>query len=82
MNDIKKEDIRQAMDIAESLDKQLTNLIGLLEFVYLGMESLYHGNESYELSSISIIRSYLAVLRQNDTQKLLRVLRELENLIK
>lgn len=70
--------LRQLKDIAENLDRETTNLIGVLEFIHLGMESLYRTDSSYELSAVNVIQRYLKVIRDKDIAKLNEILENME----
>lgn len=76
MNNIRQ--LRQVKDIVENLDSEIVNLIGVLEFIYLGMESLYRTDSSYELSAVSVIQQYLKVIRNKDIAKLNEILESME----
>lgn len=75
-NDMKQ--IRLLKDAVEDMDKEITNLAGVLKFIYLGMESLYHVNSSYELSAIGVIQRYLKEIQDKDIAKLNEILESME----
>lgn len=70
--------IRLLKDAVEDMDKEITNLVGVLEFIHLGMESLYRVNSNYELSAIGVIQKYLKVIRDKDIAKLNEILESME----
>lgn len=65
-------------DMVDVVERKLHNIVGLLELVYLGIESLNHEDDSYELSSLNIMQEYLSNVNKTDVSKLHVMLSELK----
>lgn len=59
-------ELRRLEDAAESIERKLHNTAGLLELVRSGMERLNKQDDTYEISSVTILKEYLLAI--NDTE--------------
>lgn len=59
-------ELRRLEDVVESIERKLHNTAGLLELVRSGMERLNKQDDTYEISSVTILKEYLLAI--NDTE--------------
>lgn len=65
-------------DMVDVVERKLYNIAGLLELVCMGIESLDHENDSYELSSLNVVRDYVSDMNKTDISGIHVMLSELK----
>lgn len=59
-------ELRRLEDVVESIERKLHNTAGLLELVRSGMERLNKQDDTYEISSVTILKEYLLAINDTD----------------
>lgn len=65
-------------DMVDVVERKLYNIAGLLELVCMGIESLDHENDSYEMSSLNVVRDYVSDMNKTDISGIHVMLSELK----
>lgn len=59
-------ELRKLDDLVDTVEAKIHNLAGLLELMDLGIRTINKTEDSYELSSMNIIRDYLKAIEKTD----------------
>ena len=65
-------------DMVDAMEKKLHDIVGLFELICLGMEAISREDDSYELSSLNILREYLYNMKKTDVSRIRVILEELK----
>ena len=58
--------LRRLEDVVDNIQTKLHNTAGLLELIRLGMERLYKEEDTYEISSVIVLKEYLLTINNTD----------------
>ena len=75
--DICKE-LRRLEDVVDNIETKLHNTAGLLELIRLGMEKLYKEDDTYEISSVIVLKEYLLTINNTEIAKIQTMLTEMK----
>ena len=75
--DIRKE-LRRLEDVVDNIQTKLHNTAGLLELIRLGMERLYKEEDTYEISSVIVLKEYLLTINNTEIAKIQTRLTEMK----
>ena len=75
--DIRKE-LRRLEDVVDNIQTKLHNTAGLLELIRLGMERLYKEEDTYEISSVIVLKEYLLTINNTEIAKIQTMLTEMK----
>lgn len=75
--DICKE-LRRLEDVVDNIQTKLHNTAGLLELIRLGMERLYKEEDTYEISSVIVLKEYLLAINDKEIAKIQTMLTEMK----
>ncbi len=75
--DICKE-LRRLEDVVDNIETKLHNTAGLLELIRLGMERLYKEEDTYEISSVIVLKEYLLAINDKEIAKIQTMLTEMK----
>lgn len=75
--DICKE-LRRLEDVVDNIETKLHNTAGLLELIRLGMERLYKEEDTYEISSVIVLKEYLLTINNTEIAKIQTMLTEMK----
>ena len=75
--DICKE-LRRLEDVVDNIQTKLHNTAGLLELIRLGMERLYKEEDTYEISSVIVLKEYLLTINNTEIAKIQTMLTEMK----
>lgn len=73
----RNDDIVRINDMIDALESKISNIVGLLELVNTGAENINGTNDTYELSSINVLKDYLLLINKTDISKVHDMLRQL-----
>ena len=73
----KKNEIILIDDMINDLESKIYNMIGLLELAGMGIGHIDSTNNSYELSSMNVLKDYLSLINKTDIPKLHEMLKQL-----
>ena len=57
-----RKELRRLEDVVDNIQTKLHNTAGLLELIRLGMERLYKEEDTYEISSVIVLKEYLLTI--------------------
>lgn len=63
-------ELRRLEDVVESIERKLHNTAGLLELIRSGMERLNKQDDTYEISSVDILKEYLLAINNTEIAKI------------
>ena len=58
--------------MVDNIQTKLHNTAGLLELIRLGMERLYKEEDTYEISSVIVLKEYLLTINNTEIAKIQR----------
>ena len=63
-----RKELRRLEDVVDNIQTKLHNTAGLLELIRLGMERLYKEEDTYEISSVIVLKEYpiLALIKTSE----------------
>ena len=53
-----RKELRRLEDVVDNIQTKLHNTAGLLELIRLGMERLYKEEDTYEISSVIVLKEF------------------------
>jgi hypothetical protein len=71
-------ELRRLEDVIDTVEGKLHNTAGLLELISLGMERLNREEDSYETSSMRILKEYLSEVNGTEITKIRTILAEIK----
>ena len=75
--DIRKE-LRRLEDVVDNIQTKLHNTAGLLELIRSGMERLNKQDDTYEISSVIVLKEYLLAINDTEIAKIRIMLTEMK----
>ena len=73
-----RKELRRLEDVVDSIERKLYHTAGLLELISLGMERLNREEDSYETSSMRILKEYLSEVNGTEITKIRTILAEIK----
>ena len=73
-----RKELRRLEDVVDNIQTQLHNTAGLLELIRLGMERLYKEEDTYEISSVIVLKEYLLTINNTEIAKIQTMLTEMK----
>ena len=73
-----RKELRRLEDVVDNIQTKLHNTAGLLELIRLGMERLYKEEDTYEISSVIILKEYLSAINDKEIAKIQTMLTEMK----
>lgn len=73
-----RKELRRLEDVVDNIQTKLHNTAGLLELIRLGMESLYKEEDTYEISSVIVLKEYLLTINNTEIAKIQTMLTEMK----
>lgn len=70
-------ELRRLEDVIETIEEKLHNTAGLLELIRLGIERLNKLDDSYEISSLYILKEYIQTINDEEITKIKNMLAEI-----
>ncbi len=64
--------------MVDNIQTKLHNTAGLLELIRLGMERLYKEEDTYEISSVIVLKEYLLTINNTEIAKIQTMLTEMK----
>lgn len=71
-------ELRRLEDVIETIEEKLHNTAGLLELIRLGMERLNKQDDTYEISSVCILKEYLLAINDMEIARIQNMLAEIK----
>ena len=65
-------------DVVDNIQTKLHNTAGLLELIRLGMERLCKEEDTYEISSMIVLKEYLLTINNTEIAKIQTMLTEMK----
>ena len=65
-----RKELRRLEDVVDNIQTKLHNTAGLLELIRLGMERLYKEEDTYEISSVIVLKEYLLTINNTEIAKI------------
>lgn len=73
-----RKELRRLEDVVDNIQTKLHNTVGLLELIRLGMERLYKEEDTYEISSVIVLKEYLLTINNTEIAKIQTMLTEMK----
>ena len=73
-----RKELRRLEDVVDSIERKLHHTAGLLELIRLGMERLYKEEDTYEISSVIVLKEYLLTINNTEIAKIQTMLTEMK----
>ena len=73
-----RKELRRLEDVVDNIQTKLHNTAGLLELIRLGMERLYKEEDTYEISSVIVLKEYLLTINNTEIAKIQTMLIEMK----
>nr|WP_300807829.1 hypothetical protein [uncultured Acetatifactor sp.] len=73
-----RKELRRLEDVVDNIQTKLHNTAGLLELIRLGMERLYKEEDTYEISSVIVLKEYLLTINNTEIAKIQTMLTEMK----
>ena len=73
-----RKELRRLEDVVDNIQTKLHNTAGLLELIRLGMERLYKEEDTYEISSVIVLKEYLLTFNNTEIAKIQTMLTEMK----
>ena len=73
-----RKELRRLEDMVDNIQTKLHNTAGLLELIRLGMERLYKEEDTYEISSVIVLKEYLLTINNTEIAKIQTMLSEMK----
>ena len=73
-----RKELRRLEDVVDNIQTKLHNTAGLLELIRLGMERLYKEEDTYEVSSVIVLKEYLLTINNTEIAKIQTMLTEMK----
>ena len=73
-----RKELRRLEDVVDNIQTKLRNTAGLLELIRLGMERLYKEEDTYEISSVIVLKEYLLTINNTEIAKIQTMLTEMK----
>lgn len=73
-----RKELRRLEDMVDNIQTKLHNTAGLLELIRLGMERLYKEEDTYEISSVIVLKEYLLTINNTEIAKIQTMLTEMK----
>ena len=73
-----RKELRRLEDVVDNIQTKLHNTAGLLELIRLGMEGLYKEEDTYEISSVIVLKEYLLTINNTEIAKIQTMLTEMK----
>ncbi len=73
-----RKELRRLEDVVDNIQTKLHNTAGLLELMRLGMERLYKEEDTYEISSVIVLKEYLLTINNTEIAKIQTMLTEMK----
>lgn len=73
-----RKELRRLEDVVDNIQTKLHNTAGLLELIRLGMERLYKEEDTYEISSMIVLKEYLLTINNTEIAKIQTMLTEMK----
>ena len=76
-----RKEFRLVNDMLDIIDIKIYNLVGALEVISLGIGAVSNTDDSYEISSVNVLKEYLSMVHGTDIAELHERLKSLEDCI-
>lgn len=73
-----RKELRRLEDVVDNIQTKLHNTAGLLELIRLGMERLYKEEDTYEISSVIVLKEYLLTINNTEIANIQTMLTEMK----
>lgn len=73
-----RKELRRLEDVVDNIETKLHNTARLLELIRLGMERLYKEEDTYEISSVIVLKEYLLTINNTEIAKIQTMLTEMK----
>lgn len=73
-----RKELRRLEDVVDNIQTKLHNTAWLLELIRLGMERLYKEEDTYEISSVIVLKEYLLTINNTEIAKIQTMLTEMK----
>lgn len=73
-----RKELRRLEDVVDNIQTKLHNTAGLLGLIRLGMERLYKEEDTYEISSVIVLKEYLLTINNTEIAKIQTMLTEMK----
>ena len=73
-----RKELRRLEDVVDNIQTKLHNTAGLLELIRLGVERLYKEEDTYEISSVIVLKEYLLTINNTEIAKIQTMLTEMK----
>ena len=73
-----RKELRRLEDVVDNIQTKLHNTAGLLELIRLGMERRYKEEDTYEISSVIVLKEYLLTINNTEIAKIQTMLTEMK----
>ena len=73
-----RKELRRLEDVVDNIQTKLHTTAGLLELIRLGMERLYKEEDTYEISSVIVLKEYLLTINNTEIAKIQTMLTEMK----
>ena len=73
-----RKELRRLEDVVDNIQTKLHNTAGLLELIRLVMECLYKEEDTYEISSVIVLKEYLLTINNSEIAKIQTMLTEMK----